>query len=252
METDIVNPLSYLRYLGKGSIPDISYADTVLVLYDNSIAKYLKRNFRTRKIAGFSFNCYLIEENVVICHGFGIGSPAAVAAAEELIAAGAKQIISVGTAGGISPGLKLGDYTVCTKTLSDEGTSQHYVSGLGFIFPDENLTSDLYELIRDHFENAYKVSTWTTDAPYRETSLALESYQLKGINTVEMESSALFALGQFRNIPMASVFVIGDILSVDGWRPGFLERKVQSNIRLLLIKLIEYYTSFYKPTDRNL
>jgi uridine phosphorylase len=240
----IIEPLEFLRYLGKGFLPDINYVDCVILLFDGSHVRFIKSNFRTRKLTGFSNDCLLVEENVAICSGFGIGCPATVAAMEELIAAGAKRIISFGTAGSISPGLKLGDVAVSVKSKSDEGTSGHYISSLDYVYPHENLTLDLYQVLSKKFGNTYKVISWTTDAPFRETKEALTKYKSLGINTIEMESSAIFTLGQYRNVEVASVFVIGDKLSEDGWSPGFLERIVQTRSKNALKHLIKYFLSF--------
>ena len=39
-------------------------------------------------------------------------------------------------------------------------------------------------------------ATWTTDAPFRETSVAIEYAKSEGILAVEMEASALYAFAQ--------------------------------------------------------
>jgi uridine phosphorylase len=196
------------------------------------------------KLVDFQIIVFLIEDRVIICYGFGIGSPAAVAAMEELIAAGVKRIVSFGTAGAITPNLKLGDIGVCSKALSDEGTSCHYELNSGFTYPEEKLTNMLFELLNGKIDNTYNVCTWTTDAPFQESVQSLKRNINLGIDTVEMEASALFTLGKFRNVEVASVFVIGDLLTENGWNPGFLKRKVQGNCRKLVITIIEYCLTF--------
>ena len=42
-------------------------------------------------------------------------------------------------------------------------------------------------------------STWTTDAPYRETAEAINYYRSIGIHAVEMEAAALYAFAEARN-----------------------------------------------------
>ena len=41
-----------------------------------------------------------------------------------------------------------------------------------------------------------KGATWTTDAPFRETGVAIEQAQSQGILAVEMEAAALYAFAQ--------------------------------------------------------
>ena len=44
-----------------------------------------------------------------------------------------------------------------------------------------------------------KGATWTTDAPFRETAIAIEQAKSLGILAVEMEASALYAFAQVRH-----------------------------------------------------
>ena len=60
-------------------------------------------------------------------------------------------------------------------------------------------------------------TTWTTDAPYRETMKEIQQYQTEGVITVEMESSALFAIGQAHEIQTAALLVVGDSLANMRW-----------------------------------
>ena len=240
METIIVEPKTFLAYQNKGIIPDILSVSCTLMLYDKSLLRYIRRNFKITKVKGFTSDCYSIEDKILIFYGFGIGSPAAVGAIEELVAAGARRFISIGTAGGVSPKSKLGDLVVCNKALVDEGTSSHYIPGTKYSYPCKELTDKIFDLLQKEFKFTTKGSTWSTDAPFRETFQKLIRFQKKGIKTVDMEASALFTLGQFRNVEVASIFVIGDLLSSEGWHPGFLQKKVQNTCKQVVNKVIEY------------
>lgn len=236
----IVEPKAFLQYLNNGKIPNIGLAKNVIFLYDKSLLKILKQQFKVKKIRGFSNDCYVIENKVLICLGFGIGCPAAVAAIEELIAAGANRFISFGTAGGISHEMQLGDIVVCTSALIDEGTSQHYIPEKKYSFPHEGLTNELYSFIKQQFNDTTKGISWTTDAPFRETVETLAIYQKDGIHTVEMEASSLFTVGQFRNVEVASLFVIGDLLTSEGWQPGFWGDKVKTTCSQVLENIVKF------------
>jgi purine-nucleoside phosphorylase len=45
-------------------------------------------------------------------------------------------------------------------------------------------------------------TSWTTDAPFRETAAAIASARAKGALTVEMEAAALYAFARARNRPV--------------------------------------------------
>jgi purine-nucleoside phosphorylase len=74
------------------------------------------------------------------------------------------------------------------------------------------------------------VTSWTTDAPYRETEAEVLYYKSQNIQTVEMEASALFAVAQHHKIPIASAFTISDSLHDLNWDPHFLHPKVQDGL----------------------
>ena len=60
-------------------------------------------------------------------------------------------------------------------------------------------------------------STWTTDAPYRETSEAIDHYKTIGIHAVEMEAAALcaFAKSRYKNV-VCFAHVTNQMASVEG------------------------------------
>ena len=55
--------------------------------------------------------------------------------------------------------------------------------------------------------------TWTTDAIYRETRARVARRQAEGCAMVEMEASALFAVGAFRGVPVGQILYGGDDVS---------------------------------------
>ena len=150
----------------------------------------------------------------------GVGGANAVTFVEELIALGAKYFISVGTAGGLH---REGVY-VCQKAFRDEGTSYHYlpprndliasIGGLPEIFPKSHLRVALEKSLKEKDLSYQLAPTWTTDAPYRETRPEVDMFSKNhGVATVEMECASLFALAEFRQVAIASVLIVGDVLN---------------------------------------
>lgn len=62
-----------------------------------------------------------------------------------------------------------------------------------------------------------KGSTWTIDAPYRETKAEVKHYQKEGVLTVEMEAASLFAVAQYLGVEAGAILTISDYLSEDEW-----------------------------------
>jgi uridine phosphorylase len=155
-----------------------------------------------------------------------IGAPYAVMLLETLIAWGARKVIFLGMCGAISPEVKIGDIVVPTDSIIDEGTSKHYNA-------DEGLRSKPSFLIVESIKHIFNKNeikfhdglVWTTDAVYRETREKLEYYQAKDALAVDMELSALFTVGRFRNIEIGSILVVSDELATYEWHPGFRKKQ---------------------------
>jgi len=128
--------------------------------------------------------------------GRAVGAPFAVLVAEELFASGCRLLISITSAGQIIPVGPPPYVVLIEKALRDEGTSYHYLPPAPF----SALQPRLGEAIRAGWDHAqlplYVGASWTTDAPFRETSARIESCRRRGILTVEMEAAALYALAE--------------------------------------------------------
>jgi uridine phosphorylase len=129
--------------------------------------------------------------------------------------------------------LKPGDIVVCDRAIRDEGTSHHYLPASKYVQAEPELVSRLANAIETSGRTCSIGSTWTTDAPYRETLEEVQQYQSEGVKTVEMESAGLFAIGQVRGVQTASIVVIMDSLANLKWEvPDRLDR-IQSSLEIV-------------------
>ena len=76
-------------------------------------------------------------------------------------------------------------------------------------------------------------SSWTIDAPYRETVAEAVQYQKEGVLTVEMEAAALFAVASYRKIDLGAVFTISDSLADFKWSPEFHREETKEGLEIL-------------------
>ena len=87
-------------------------------------------------------------------------------------------------------------FVLIEKALRDEGTSYHYLPPA--LYSEINRT--WLERLKGAFVDSSIVikngATWTTDAPFRETAVAIEYARSEGILGVEMEAAALYAFAQ--------------------------------------------------------
>ena len=139
----------------------------------------------------------------------GIGGPSAAIVLSELIALGAGRAIRVGTCGALSPGLALGDLIIAREAICADGTSRALGAGER-VAADRSLTESLIaNAPTAHTGTVVSVDLFYETASRRRSDEAL---------AVEMEASALFALGAAQEIPVACVLAVSDTFDAGGAR----------------------------------
>lgn len=186
---------------------------------------------------------------VTVC-SHGVGAPGAAIAVEELIVAGARQIIRVGTCGGLQPAIVAGQIIVATAAVQFTGVGRELVPDGFPAVADLDTTLALRAaaaragvavreglvLSRDLFYGGVA----SANAPdYGVMSAA-------GVLAVEMECAAVFIVGALRGIRTGAILAVdGNVLqaaeSVDTYRPGqtVAQDGVQAAIQIALNALQE-------------
>jgi purine-nucleoside phosphorylase len=153
---------------------------------------------------------------VAILHP-GVGAPLAATFLEEAIAAGVRTVVAVGGAGSLHPGLTLGQVIVASAAVRDEGTSFHYLPPARTVEADPELVAAASALLTARAVPHLVASTWTTDAPYRETQGKVERRRAEGCAVVEMETAAFYAVARFRGVRMLQLLYAADDVSGATW-----------------------------------
>ncbi len=149
--------------------------------------------------------------------GSAVGGSFAVLVAEQLFASGCEFLVSVSSAGQIAPDLEPPAYVLIDRALRDEGTSHHYLPTASYVEADPALTDAAFAAIRGPGRPVLRGSTWTTDAPFRETADVIALRRRQGILTVEMEAASLLAFGQACGRPIVCLaHVTNQLGCVDG------------------------------------
>ncbi len=181
------------------NIPEICILDP-----DGDIEDYViqKNNAKLNKAWAcyhtklFEFNYGNIKLGII---GKAVGASFAVLLAEQLFVSGCKLLLSMTSAGQLVQPIAPPYFILIEKAVRDEGTSYHYLPPADFSF----LKIVLKEKLEGAFDKLdlkiFNGTTWTTDAPYRETEDAINYYKDKEIHAVEMEASALYAFAEARN-----------------------------------------------------
>lgn len=177
----------------EGTVPEICVLDP-----DGDLVRYLLRNGAGRKHPFWA--CYhtdlVVFEKGGISFGvvgFAVGASFAVLIAEQLFASGCQLLISITSSGQIADGGPTPYFILIDRALRDEGTSHHYLAPSDFADADQALVRLAQVGLAGTGLRVITGSTWTTDAPYRETETAIAGARAHGVLAVEMEAAALYA-----------------------------------------------------------
>lgn len=149
----------------------------------------------------------------------GIGGPSAAIAMEELVRCGADTFIRVGTCGGMDLDVKGGDVVVATAAIRMEGTSKEYAPIEYPAVADLEVTNALVKACKStgveyhagvvQCKDAFYGQHNTENMPVSyELSNKWEAWLRMGCKASEMESAALFIVGQYLRVRVGSCFLV--------------------------------------------
>lgn len=206
---------------------DLGVAPTLVVTWFPELAEHLARQAGASRCEHWPYGrrqLHLYRGEVdgvpVGFQTLPVGSPGTVALLEELLAAGARRFIGLGLAGSLQPIAPIGSFLLPGNCIAEEGTSAHYLADRSAIGPHPGLAAALEAAVIAAGLEAHSGRHWTTDAPYREFVPKIEQYGEEGVFGVDMETSAMYALGRFRQVPVANLLVVSDELWRE-WNPAF-------------------------------
>jgi len=233
-DDSIYTPSQYMAYKKRiGKYPKFKPPIGVIFCYNKELFDFILKNHKTTKAEGLYSDMFLLDEtkSKIAIVKLGVGAPLAAKRMEELIAFGVKKFISVGTAGSLQKEVSIGSMMVCERAIRDEGTSHHYLKNSKYTYPSKTMTAKIKKLLLN--TKYFLGTTWTIDAPYRETIAEVKQYQKEGVLTVEMEASALFAVGQYRNVEVGAIFTISDSHVGLQWMPKSHSKKTKKSLEIL-------------------
>jgi uridine phosphorylase len=213
---------------------------------------------RASKIAGHLQNSSLISEKreyrtyrgeyedkaITVC-SHGVGAPGAAIAFEELITAGARRIIRVGTCGGLQPDIESGHLVIAAAAVQNTGYGREMAPPGYPAAANSQLTVALQESAANN-DHPYSCGlVLTRDAFYGGVAAAeVPNYQVMSqanVLAVEMECAALFIVGRLRKVHTAAILAVdGNVLqgpeNMDSYKPQreIVTRAVEAAIFIAL------------------
>jgi len=223
------------RRLPLVAVPEICVLDP-----DGDVVRHIKRNGSGRTHEGWA--CYHTELLAFDLDGVGevgivgcaVGAPFAVLVAEQLFASGCRLLVSVTSAGQITPIGPTPYFVLIDRAVRDEGTSYHYLPPATFAeAPDTTLLNHAEQALLGLPDiSVHRGPTWTTDAPYRETEAAIASARDLGALAVEMEAAALYA---FANAAHRSVICFAHVTNAMAQTEGDFEKGEEDGTTATLV-----------------
>lgn len=233
----MISPKDFVAYEKKyGDIKKFKTPKAIIFCYSKSLMDYIVQTETYKKVRFEHSNLYLLtrtKSRVAIVGGFGIGAPIVVTLLEELIALGVKKFITIGTAGTLQKNIGIGNLVICNKAIRDEGTSYHYARPAKYAYASKNITQKLRNALDKLNRNYFIGTSWTIDAPYRETVAEAKQYQKEGVMAVDMEASAIFSVAKYRKVEAGSLFSISDSLAWLEWDPKFHTKRTKNALVIL-------------------
>lgn len=155
----------------------------------------------------------------------GMGGASTAICVEELADLGIKNVIRIGSCGALQSHLELGDLVLCDKAVCDDGTSQTYRKYFRYASPelaDMEERTGKNEIAYAYADTALLKACETAceqagfahhtgptrchDALYLPQKPQLDAfYSEKGIYASDMETAAVFAVGEARGLRTASI-----------------------------------------------
>ena len=210
-----------------------------------SVLRHAVKRWRGRRVPGFFGETYLLGKSghqVAVAGGFGVGAPVVGVLVEAFAAWGVGRFVWLGIAGGLQPELHTGELVLVETAVRDEGASHHYLPSEPTVAASTQLTASVAQAIAQADLPYQTGATWTTDAPYRETAAAVAHYQQSGVQAVEMEVAALFAVAQYCQREAAALLAVSDSLAGGVWQQATAPQLPEQRLAQALDGLVRLAT----------
>jgi uridine phosphorylase len=202
--------------LASVAVPPVCILDP-----DGDLVRQLRRTGAAKPFPHWA--CYHTEldtfdlaDQAVGIVGRVVGASFAVLVAEQLFASGCQLLVSLTSAGQITPIGQPPYFVVIDRALRDEGTSYHYAPPSEFAGADPDLVKRAAAALAARGPHSVVGPSWTTDAPFRETNQAIEAAREKGILAVEMEAAALYTFAQVKGVRVLCLAHVTNTMGLAG------------------------------------
>lgn len=142
---------------------------------------------------------------------FGMGSPNAAIIMDLLSAIKPRACLFLGKCGGLDEKTKLGDFILPIAAIRGEGTSNDYYPAEVPALPAFMLQRAVSSAIRDHSQDYWTGTVYTTNRRIWEHDDEFKSYLVRTrAMCIDMETATLFTTGFANHIPTGALLLVSD------------------------------------------
>ncbi len=137
----------------------------------------------------------------------GMGGPSAAIVLEELATLGVERVVRVGTCGGLSADLGLGDLLVATEALAADGASR----ALG---ASDRVAA--HPALAAALTGRHRGTIVSSDLFYDPDESRARAWEAAGVLAVDMAAAALLRVAEHRGVAAACLLVVSDLVLAAG------------------------------------
>lgn len=162
---------------------------------------------------------------------FGMGSATAATVMDLLTAVGPKAVLFLGKCGGLKHRAKVGNLILPIAAIRGEGTSNDYFPPEVPAMPSFALQKAISTTIRDHGQDYWTGTVYTTNRRVWEHDDEFKKYLAKlRVMAIDMETATVFVTGFHNEIPTGALLLVSDEpMTPEGVKTSASDRKVDDS-----------------------
>jgi DeoD family purine-nucleoside phosphorylase len=197
------------------------FAESVLLPGDPLRAKYIAENFfdgaklvsEERGMLGYTGT---YGDKPVSVQATGMGCPSASIVTEELVQLGARNLLRVGTCGGYSRELGLGDLIVATSAAPQDGTVSSITRGVPYAPAAHfDVVHAAHHAAQRAGRRTFVGQVVSSDLFYDPTEDPATLWGDLGVLAVEMEAAAIFTVAAMHGVRAGCLLTVSDTIDAD-------------------------------------
>lgn len=181
----------------------------LLTNFDNYVKKFAE--WHNVEVNGMDKAMRSATAGGITIINFGMGSPNAATVMDCLTAIKPKAAVFLGKCGGLKKKNDIGDFILPIAAIRGEGTSNDYFPAEVPALPAFQLQKAISTTIRDHNQDYWTGTVYTTNRRVWEWDESFKNYLIKiRAMAIDMETATIFSTAFYNEIPTGALLLVSD------------------------------------------